>query len=242
MKRPSEGGLEAVLIKRLAHYTLELSLCCAPGGTVILTGPSGSGKTTALRCLAGLERLDGGCIRFNGACWDDATAGQHTRPRHRGIGFLSQEYALFPHMTLRQNIRFALQGPGAAEELLEAMGIGHLCDKRPHQISGGERQRAALCQTLASKPGLLLLDEPFSALDMENRRILREMLRLTQAQSRLTIVQVTHDLAEALSVPAQIVALHQGREDADWLDRQRALLMHDLYRLQAAQITEPVSA
>jgi molybdate transport system ATP-binding protein len=189
-----------------------------------------------------LERLDGGYIRFNGACWDDAATGQHTRPRHRGIGFLSQEYALFPHMTLRQNIRFALQGPGKPEEHLEAMGIGHLRDKRPHQISGGERQRAALCQTLASQPRLLLLDEPFSALDMENRRILREMLRLAQAQSRLTIVQVTHDLAAALTVPAQIVALHQGREDADWLDRQRTLLMHDLYCLQAAQITEPVSA
>lgn len=242
MKRPSEGGLEAVLVKRLSHYTLEFSLRCEPGGTVILTGPSGSGKTTALRCLAGLERLDGGYIHFNGTCWDDVTTGKHTRPRHRGIGFLSQDYALFPHMTLRQNIGFALQGQGSPKEYLEAMGIGHLCDKRPRQISGGERQRAALCQTLASQPRLLLLDEPFSALDMENRRILREMLRLAQAQARLTIVQVTHDLAEALSVPAQIVALHQGREDAGWLERQRALLMHDMYRLQKAQATGQVSA
>ena len=252
MQHPAASGLglEAVLIKRLAQYTLEVSLRCAPGATVILTGPSGSGKTTALRCLAGLERIDGGRIRFNGGCWDDAATGRHTHPRDRGIGFLSQEYALFPHMTLRQNIRFALHGPGDPVELLEAVGIGHLAHQRPHQISGGERQRAALCQTLASRPRLLLLDEPFSALDIENRRRLREILRHAQAESQLAIVQVTHDLAEALSVPAQVVALRQGREDAGWLERQKALLMDDLHRLQEtrqeaqqeSQAAEPISA
>jgi len=248
MQHPAASGLglEAVLIKRLAQYTLEVSLRCAPGATVILTGPSGSGKTTALRCLAGLERIDGGRIRFKGGCWDDAATGRHTHPRHRGIGFLSQEYALFPHMTLRQNIRFALHGPGDPVELLETVGIGHLAHQRPHQISGGERQRAALCQTLASRPRLLLLDEPFSALDIENRRRLREILRHAQAESQLAIVQVTHDLAEALSVPAQIVALRQGREDAGWLERQKALLMDDLHQLQETrqetQAAEPISA
>jgi molybdate transport system ATP-binding protein len=238
----SGPGLEATLVKRLGQYTLELSLRCAPGATVILTGPSGSGKTTALRCLAGLERLDNGCIRFNGVCWDDDATGWHTHPRHRGIGFLSQDYALFPHMTLRQNIRFAQQRPGNPDKLLNEVGIGHLGDQRPHQVSGGERQRAALCQTLARRPGLLLLDEPFSALDAENRRLLRTMLRRAQAESQLAVVQVTHDLAEALSMPAEVVALCRGREDADWLERQRALLMADLDRLQASRPAHDLSA
>ena len=244
MQHPAASGpgLEATLVKRLGQYTLELTLRCAPGATVILTGPSGSGKTTALRCLAGLERLDNGCIRFNGACWNDDATGWHTHPRHRGIGFLSQDYALFPHMTLRQNIRFAQQGSEDPDKLLDEVGIGHLGDQRPHQVSGGERQRAALCQTLARRPGLLLLDEPFSALDAENRRLLRGMLRRAQAESQLAVVQVTHDLAEALSMPAEVVALCRGREDGDWLERQRALLMADLDRLQAAQSTNSLSA
>ncbi len=236
----AERGIEAVLVKRLAHYTLDFSLGCAPGSTVILTGPSGSGKTTALRCLAGLERLDGGFIRFKGTCWNDSATNQHLCSRYRGIGFLSQDYALFPHMTLGQNIRFALRGPGEPDECLEAMGIAHLRDKRPHQISGGERQRAALCQTLASKPGLLLLDEPFSALDIENRHLLRKQLHVEQMRSGLTIIQVTHDLTEALSSPARIIALHQGQENPDWLQRQKILLMDDLNRLQNASIPEPV--
>lgn len=244
MRHPAANGpgLEAMLVKGLGQYTLDVRLRCAPGCTVILTGPSGSGKTTVLRCLAGLERLDNGRIRFNGACWNDAATGWHAHPRDRGIGFLSQDYALFPHMTLRQNIRFAQQGSEDPDRLLDEVGIGHLGDQRPHQISGGERQRAALCQTLARRPGLLLLDEPFSALDAENRRILRAMLRRAQAESQFAVVQVTHDLAEALSMPAEVVALCRGREDAHWLERQRALLMADLDRLQASRPAHDISA
>lgn len=156
----------------------------------------------------------------------------HISPRHRLLGYLSQDYALFPHMSLLDNIRFVLPAEEDPMPLLAAMGIDHLAGKRPQQISGGERQRAALCQTLARRPRLLLLDEPFSALDIENRHLLRELLRREQQQSGLMIVQVTHDLTEALGSSARILSLCQGREDANWLQLQRRLLLHDLAQLR----------
>lgn len=228
MTRSSKQGLDAVLVKRLASYTLSVTISCAPGETVVLTGPSGSGKTTVLRCIAGLEPLDGGHIHFQGACWNDAAAGFTASPQARGIGLLSQDYALFPHMTLARNITFAMAGAQNPDELLESMGIGHLRDKRPHEISGGERQRAALCQVLAHGPRMLLLDEPFSALDIENRYLLREKLRELQSQRNIPVIQVTHDLAEAFSLSANILSLREGREDGDWLHRQKKRFIKDL--------------
>jgi molybdate transport system ATP-binding protein len=232
MEYSSKEGLEAHLIKKLSFFTLNLNLECPPAGTVILTGPSGSGKTTVLRCLAGLERIDGGYVRFNGTTWSESNNGLHMGPRHRGIGFLSQDYGLFPHMTVQQNVRFALRKPGEADVYLATMGIVHLRHKKPHEISGGERQRAALCQTLASKPRLLLLDEPFSALDFENRHLLRAQLAIAQKESGVSIVQVTHDLTEALTSDAQVIALDNGQESPDWLDWQRTVFMHSLDRLR----------
>ncbi|MGE4559048.1 MAG: sulfate/molybdate ABC transporter ATP-binding protein [Desulfobulbus sp.] len=226
-----QGGLSALIIKQLDHTPLHLELHVPAGGTLILTGPSGSGKTTVLRCLAGLERIDRGWIFFNGQCWNDTATAHRISPRHRELGFLSQDYALFPHMTLMENIRFVLPAGDNPLPYLAAMGIDHLGKKRPHQVSGGERQRAALCQTLARRPRVLLLDEPFSALDIENRSHLRELLRQEQHQRGLTIVQVTHDLTETLCSTAQVMCLRQGKEDPDWLDRQRALLLNELKRL-----------
>jgi len=197
----------------------------------MLIGPSGSGKTTALRCLAGLETIDQGWIFFNGQCWNESGSKYQMSPRHRSIGFLSQDYALFPHMSLEENIDFVLPGKEDPRDHLAAMGIAHLSSKRPHQISGGERQRAALCQTLARRPKLLLLDEPFSALDIENRSLLRELLKNEQLRLGLTIIQVTHDLTEALASSARVIALNQGQEDPAWLSRQRSLLLHDLRQL-----------
>lgn len=228
MMIPGENGLEAVLIKKLATCTLSVSLNCRAGETLVLTGPSGSGKTTVLRCLAGLEKIDGGTVHFLGKCWNNADTGLQVSPQTRGVGFLSQDYTLFPHMNLAKNIRFATADGDDPAELLEAMGIGHLQGKRPHQISGGERQRAALCQTLARRPGLLLLDEPFSALDIENRHLLRAKLAEVQRQWRLPIIQVTHDLVEALTVSTHTVCLRQGGEDPDWLQRQIELLQQDM--------------
>jgi molybdate transport system ATP-binding protein len=221
-------GLDAVLVKRLASYTLSITIACAPGETVVLTGPSGSGKTTVLRCIAGLEPLDGGYIHFQGACWNNAATGLKATPQARGIGLLSQDYALFPHMTLARNITFAMPRAQDPDELLESMGIGHLRDKRPHEISGGERQRAALCQILAHCPRMLLLDEPFSALDIENRYLLRQKLQEVQSERNIPIIQVTHDLAEAFTLSPNILSLREGREDRDWLHQQKKRFIKDL--------------
>ncbi|MGD9950444.1 MAG: ABC transporter ATP-binding protein [Desulfobulbus sp.] len=231
-----QGGLNALIIKQLDYAPLHLELHVPAGSTLILTGPSGSGKTTVLRCLAGLERIDSGWIYFNGQCWNKCTTAHQTSPRYRGLGFLSQDYALFPHMSLVENIRFVLPNGEDPMTHLAIMGIDHLGKKRPHQISGGERQRAALCQTLARRPQMLLLDEPFSALDIENRTLLRELLHQEQQQSGLTIVQVTHDLTETLGSNAQVVSLRHGKEDPDWLHRQRTLLLNDLKRLEPMRL------
>jgi molybdate transport system ATP-binding protein len=122
------------------------------------------------------------------------------------------------------------------------MGIGHLHNKRPHQISGGERQRAALCQTLARRPKLLLLDEPFSALDIENRHALRQRLLDIQRQWALPIIQVTHDLIEALASSARIISLREGREDEAWLQRQKKHIAKDIHLLRQENSTMPVAA
>lgn len=231
MANSNQMGLAAHLYKKLPFFTLDLPLTCPLGKTLALIGPSGSGKTTILRCLAGLERIDRGWISFNGQRWNESGTSHHTSPRHRRIGFLCQDYALFPHMNLEDNIRFVLSYREDPMDHLETMGIGHLAKKRPHQVSGGERQRAALCQTLARRPRLLLLDEPFSALDIENRTLLRKRLHRKQQESQLTIVQVTHDLTEALSASDRVISLKQGHVDPDWLQRQRSLLINDFKRI-----------
>ncbi len=242
MKTHCQAGLQATLVKKLPSYTLSISLNCPPGETVVLTGPSGSGKTTVLRCLAGLEELDDGQVHFQGMCWNHAKKGVQVSPQSREVGFLSQEYALFPHMTLAENVCFAMRRPENPVEILDSMGIGHLHNKRPHQISGGERQRAALCQTLARRPKLLLLDEPFSALDIENRHALRQKLLDIQGQWALPIIHVTHDLVEALALSARIISLQNGSEDSTWLQQQKSFIAKDLQLLRQEFAARPIAA
>ncbi len=236
MKNVQQKGLKARLVKKLSFFTLDLNLECQPGETLFLTGPSGSGKTTALRCLAGLEPLDEGFVRYNGACWNAPADKVHLAPRHRKIGFLAQHYGLFPHMTVEKNIRFAMRGPGQMEPYLSSMHIKHLRKKMPHEISGGEKQRVALCQALVSKPKILLLDEPFSALDIENRHLLRQLLAAEQRTSNLSVIQVTHDLTEVLIGEGQVIAIYDGEESVEWLNRQREIFMHGLKQLDREQM------
>ena len=223
MRSGPDGGLRARIVKRLAHFDLDVTLECGPGELVALVGPSGSGKTTALRCLAGLEVPDGGEIAFAGATWSRGRTILRTVQKRR-VGLLAQDAPLFPHMTVLRNVAFALSGGGDPLRLLTEMGIDHLRDRRPHQLSGGERQRAALCQVLAGRPGLLLLDEPFSALDVENRLALRDRLLALRDEWGVPVVHVTHDLEEAAAIADRVVSLRGGREDPDWLERQLDLL------------------
>ena len=195
----------------------DVSLSVADKAFVALLGPSGSGKTTLLRVIAGLERPDAGRILFGG---EDVTA----RPvQDRGIGFVFQHYALFRHMTVAQNIAFGLKvmkrrdRPTRAviatrvEELLDVVRLPGLGGRYPAQLSGGQRQRVALARALARDPSLLLLDEPFGALDAKVRRELRGALREVHDRLGLTSIFVTHDREEAFALADRVAILGEGR-------------------------------
>ncbi len=194
-----------------------LSLEVPDGELVALLGPSGSGKTTLLRIIAGLETPDAGSVLFHG---EDATG---TPVRDRNVGFVFQHYALFGHMTVADNIAFGLRvRPRATRpseraiaakvaDLLKLVQLEWLADRHPHQLSGGQRQRVALARALAVEPKVLLLDEPFGALDAQVRKELRRWLRRLHDEMHVTSVFVTHDQEEAMEVADRVVVMHQGR-------------------------------
>ena len=185
-----------------------------PGGELIaLLGPSGSGKTTLLRIIAGLETADGGIVRYQ----DEDVTGRPVRERN--VGFVFQHYALFRHMTVFENIAFGLRvrRRPAAEvdrrvgELLELIQLSSLGRRYPSQLSGGQRQRVALARALAAEPKLLLLDEPFGALDAKVRQELRSWLRRLHREIHVTSIFVTHDQEEAFEVADRVVVMNKGR-------------------------------
>jgi sulfate transport system ATP-binding protein len=195
----------------------DLSLDIPAGELVALLGPSGSGKTTLLRIIAGLEMPDSGSVLFHG---EDAT---HTEVRDRNVGFVFQHYALFGHMTIFENIAFGLRvRPKATrpserdirakvDQLLKLVQLDWLADRHPHQLSGGQRQRVALARALAVEPKVLLLDEPFGALDAKVRKELRRWLRRLHDEMHVTSVFVTHDQEEAMEVADRVVVMHDGK-------------------------------
>jgi molybdate transport system ATP-binding protein len=182
----------------------------------VVFGPSGSGKTTVLRCLAGLERPQQGSIRIGDQTWFDAHRGVHLRPQQRGVGFLFQDYALFPHLTVEKNIGFGLKrvAPGERRRrvaaLMEMLGLSGLHERYPRQLSAGQQQRVALARAVAPRPRLLLLDEPLSALDTPTRQTLRGELRRILVEIDTPAVIVTHDPIEAVSLADQAVVLADG--------------------------------
>src|SRR5258707_3216840 len=182
----------------------------------ILFGPSGSGKTTALRCLAGLERPDRGFIRFGGETWFDSERRILMPPQRRRIGYLFQDYALFPHLTIAQNIRYGLRRVGKTErlrrvaEIMDLVGLCGLENRYPQQVSGGEQQRVALARALVCRPRLLLLDEPLSALDLPTREQLRHELRHWLKKLGIPGILVTHDRVEALALTDHVVVMDRG--------------------------------
>jgi len=201
--------------RRFGDFTAldDVSVEIPSGSLTALLGPSGSGKSTLLRVIAGLERPDGGTVEIDGR---DATS---LPPQRRGVGFVFQHYAAFKHMTVRENVAFGLKvarRPRAeikarVTELLELVQLPGLADRYPAQLSGGQRQRMALARSLAVQPSVLLLDEPFGALDARVRKELRAWLRHLHDEVHVTTVFVTHDQEEAMEVADRIVVMNQGR-------------------------------
>jgi sulfate transport system ATP-binding protein len=199
-----------------------VSIGVEDGSLTALLGPSGSGKSTLLRVIAGLEAPDSGTVEISGR---DAT---RVPPQKRGIGFVFQHYAAFKHMTVRENVAFGLRvrkRPKAeiaatVDELLRIVGLDGYQARYPAQLSGGQRQRMALARALAVEPEVLLLDEPFGALDANVRAELREWLRRLHDEVHVTTVLVTHDQEEAMEVADRIVVLNHGRIEQDGPPRE----------------------
>ena len=190
-----------------------VSLDVAPGEYFVLLGPSGSGKTLLLETLCGLRRADSGWIVIGDT---DVT---FLEPRQRDIGYVPQDYALFPHLSIRYNVGFGLSNPllsligdhwSDVDRLMAMVGIAHLADRRPRWLSGGEKQRVALARALATRPRLLLLDEPVSALDEDTRDTLCRQLRQVQQATGTTTVHVCHNFAEMMTVADRVGVIHQG--------------------------------
>jgi molybdate transport system ATP-binding protein len=213
--------LHAHFFKRFANGAViqaeGLQLGGAGAQLTVLFGASGSGKTTILRCLAGLEQPDAGSIRFGGEAWFDADKKINLPPRRRHLGFVPQDYALFPHLTVSGNIAYGLYQLPAAEqaariaEAIRWLGLEGLETRYPRELSGGQQQRVALARAVVCRPRLLLLDEPLSALDGPTRQRLRGELREWLVRLAIPTLIVTHDRGEALAFGDQMVVMAEGR-------------------------------
>ena len=209
--------LEVNIYKKLPDFTIDVSFSCAAGEMQILTGPSGSGKTTIMRILAGLEKSDHGLISFNGTVWEDSANRIFLPPQQREIGYVFQEYSLFPHLTAEQNVGFAAADQQNVQFYMRYFEINHLAGRFPRQLSGGERQRVALAQALAREPKALLLDEPFSALDYMTREKLRYSLQELKKSVNIPIIHITHDMHEGVQMADSFLPLESGRISYSWL-------------------------
>lgn len=210
-------GLQ-VRLQAVEQIPLDIELQCAPGEILALIGPSGSGKTTLLRALAGLYTGVAGHIQCQGRDWLNTQQGVCLKPEQRRVGMVFQHYALFPHLTALQNLTLAMSHLPKRERReqalfwLERVNLTGLAQRLPAQLSGGQRQRVALARALAARPDLLLLDEPFSAVDQVTRFRLRRELALLRQQIDIPMLLVTHDLDEALQLADRICVLHHGRQ------------------------------
>ncbi|MBX6748708.1 MAG: ABC transporter ATP-binding protein [Micromonosporaceae bacterium] len=196
----------------------EVSFTAEKGELVTLLGPSGCGKTTTLRCLAGIEVPESGSVRVGDHIVTDIDRGIHLAPENRNVGMVFQSFALWPHMTVFENVAFPLRSrktPAATIRakvtgMLELVGLGDLLDRTPAQLSGGQQQRVALARALVYEPELLLLDEPLSNLDAERRESTRRDIRRLQRELGITSVYVTHDQEEAMTLSNRIVVMRDG--------------------------------
>ena len=204
---------------RIGTFELDVDLKVEPGEVVAVLGPNGSGKTSLLRGLAGLVPLDAGRITLNGAVLDEPARRVYVQSERRPIGMVFQDYLLFPHLTLLENVAFGLRSRGtprpaamaAAQQWLERVGLGADAERKPRSLSGGQAQRVALARALVTNPALLLLDEPMAALDATTRVELRRDLRRYLESFRGVRLLVTHDPVEAMAMADRLVVLEHGR-------------------------------
>jgi len=208
--------LEVVLRKRFDGFYLDVALT-AQNELVVLFGPSGAGKSLTLQAIAGMIQPDTGRIMIDGQAVYDSTQQLNLSPQVRRVGYVPQHYALFPHLTAAENIGFGLlyrprhERHTKVQELLTLFGLQGLEQRRPRELSGGQQQRVALARALAVNPQLLLLDEPFSALDVTLRESLRQELLQIQARTNITVLVVTHDLTDAFALGQRIIVYDAGR-------------------------------
>ncbi len=193
---------------------LDVAFRVREGSLLALYGESGVGKTTLLRMLAGLTLPDGGYIRVAGKSWFEQTPYLHLPPQKREVGLVFQQYALFPHMTVRQNLEYALETSSDqawVNELLQLSQLTELAHRRPSALSGGQQQRVALIRALARKPRILLLDEPLSSLDSPTRRRLQQEIRRLHEHFRMTTLLVSHDADEVARMADEVIVLERGK-------------------------------
>jgi molybdate transport system ATP-binding protein len=205
-----------VSLQQLRPTKLDVELSCENGEVLALVGPSGAGKSTVLRCIAGLQSSQQGVILCKDQVWFNSKTGVDQTPQQRCVGMVFQNYALFPHLTVKDNIQLALDvGKNShqqrVEQLLEQVHLSGLEQRYPHQLSGGQQQRVALARALAREPQVLLLDEPFSAVDRVTRRKLYLELNSLRRSLDMPILLVTHDLDEAAMLADTMVVIHHGR-------------------------------
>jgi molybdate transport system ATP-binding protein len=204
------ASLDVALSHGLRDVRLELTLEVG-SETVALVGPSGAGKSSVLRAIAGLLRPEEGRIAIDGVVWLDTDSGLDLPPERRSVGLVFQEYALFPHLSVRANVAFGANRADLVGEVMDRLRITQLADERPGRLSGGERQRVALARALAREPRVLLLDEPLAALDAHTRDAVRGELRDLLAGLRLPTILVTHDFEDAAALADRVGVLVDGR-------------------------------
>jgi molybdate transport system ATP-binding protein len=208
--------LEIDVTLQLAEFAIEVQIEALQGITVLF-GPSGAGKSLILGCVAGLVRPDEGRIVVDDRVLFDSRTGVDLPPQQRRVGYVPQDYTLFPHLTVAKNVGFGLDSGSrqktaqAVEHMLASMGLRHVAERRPSELSGGQQQRVALARALVRQPHVLLLDEPFAALDTPIRAQLRQLVRDVQRQFERPILFVTHDLSEASFVGDHIAVIDRGR-------------------------------
>ena len=202
------------LLTSSGRQPMDVAFELEKGRLLTLYGPSGAGKTTILRILAGLTTITSGYVAVNGETWRDTRHKIDLPTRHRSIGFVFQDFALFPHWSVRENLRYALpkgEDQRLMNELIELMELGPLRDTRPSFLSGGQQQRVALARAIVRRPKLLLLDEPLSALDDEMRHRLQDHIEKIHRHYELTTVLVSHHLQEVLRLSDEVIWLDNGK-------------------------------